>query len=470
MGVAPLLFVVPRGPGAGTIERSRLEDAGLVAERFEWADTASGALTQRLSTQHFSHLAFVGFDDERLQALDRATANWRTPVTVLLAGGPLAAPVAARLTRDERFVVVNVPGAEVRAGSDELAPFIRALLRDWEHAPSTRREPCLLTIAVPAFNAGTLLTRSVESVLAARLAGVEVLVVDDGSTDTTPALADELAARNPSVRVIHQANRGHGGAINAALANAQGLFFRVLDADDRLDPVSLDALVSTLDTEVADVVLTDYMEDRPEFLVPRRIAILDRLPPNGLSSLEQLTHPVRGVTSWAVLLATSTFRTEQLRRAGVRLTENSPYVDLEFVVLGLEHVETLRYRPLNLYRYTLGAESQSVSEASYLRNLDKHEAVLLRLCRTVAERPQWGEGKRRYVVERVIEPIARRHLELVELTADATRGLSAFRRRMSNYPFVRLPPVAPRWKRRTKALVKRVLPPWALAVLRRLRG
>src|SRR5690606_3040252 len=96
----------------------------------------------------------------------------------------------------------------------------------------------LLTVLVPAFNAEGYRHRALEGVVGT--AGVEVVIVDDGSTDTTGLLADHWAARHPeAVRVIHQPNRGHGGAINAGLAAARGAFLKVLDADDWLDAASL---------------------------------------------------------------------------------------------------------------------------------------------------------------------------------------------------------------------------------------
>ena len=64
---------------------------------------------------------------------------------------------------------------------------------------------------------------------------VEILVVDDGSKDDTSKIADRLEEKYPGlVKAIHQPNKGHGGAVNTGLAHASGLYFKVVDSDDKI--------------------------------------------------------------------------------------------------------------------------------------------------------------------------------------------------------------------------------------------
>ena len=94
-----------------------------------------------------------------------------------------------------------------------------------------------LTFVVPAYNMETYLERCVESLLSATdNSDIEVLIVDDGSSDGTPELADMYERRWPgNVRAIHQVNKGHGGAVNTGIANATGMYVKVVDADDWVD-------------------------------------------------------------------------------------------------------------------------------------------------------------------------------------------------------------------------------------------
>ena len=90
------------------------------------------------------------------------------------------------------------------------------------------QSPKTLTFVVPAYNMETYLERCVESLLSATdNSDIEVLIVDDGSSDGTPELADMYERRWPgNVRAIHQVNKGHGGAVNTGIANATGSMSR----------------------------------------------------------------------------------------------------------------------------------------------------------------------------------------------------------------------------------------------------
>jgi hypothetical protein len=339
--------------------------------------------------------------------------------------------------------------------------------------PPWKRRPLpapLLTVAVPSWNAEKTLARCVRSLTRADTTGrLEVLVVNDGSTDGTGALADALAAELPGiVRVVHQENRGHGGAINAGLAAARGRYFRVVDADDWVDSLALAQLVATLRTETVDVVLTSYAEDRPDAPLPRPVNILGRLPAGAVCRFDTIVDPHLGLTSWGPLLSTSTFRTEFLRRAKLSLTEHSAYVDLEYCTLGLEFVETMRHLPLEIYRYSLGAEGQSVSPASYRRRYKEHEAVILRLCRFARHNQHLSPAKRRYVLERVIAPVIDAHLVILREQLEDAKAEKAFVARLAEFDLAPRPAPA-RVKTLARETLKAALPEHLVGVLRSAR-
>src|SRR5216684_3959657 len=87
----------------------------------------------------------------------------------------------------------------------------------------------LASVVIPVFNGAACIARTVESALAQRFDGFEVVVVDDGSTDRTPAILTDFGAR---IRVVRQHNRGPAAARNAGCRIATGSVFAFLDADD----------------------------------------------------------------------------------------------------------------------------------------------------------------------------------------------------------------------------------------------
>jgi glycosyltransferase involved in cell wall biosynthesis len=107
-----------------------------------------------------------------------------------------------------------------------------------------------LTFFFPAYNEQENVERTVELALAEigpMVDGsIEVLIVDDGSSDRTPELADALAAGDPRVRVHHQANRGYGGALQAGFANAHGELICFSDGDLQFDLTEMRRLLDRL--------------------------------------------------------------------------------------------------------------------------------------------------------------------------------------------------------------------------------
>lgn len=97
--------------------------------------------------------------------------------------------------------------------------------------------PRLVSTIVPVYNRSDLLREAVDSVLAQDYRPIEIIIVDDGSTDDTPQVADKLQVQYPDiVRVIHQANAGPGAARQAGLDASRGEFIQYLDSDDLLLP------------------------------------------------------------------------------------------------------------------------------------------------------------------------------------------------------------------------------------------
>ena len=124
----------------------------------------------------------------------------------------------------------------------------------------------MLTVVIPSYNAQEYLDRAVSSVRG--FDQVEVLIVNDGSTDATAAIADGLVQSDPDhIRVIHQENAGHGGAVNAGISGARGRYLKILDADDWLDRLALKRALERLELREAqgeplDLLLANYVYEK----------------------------------------------------------------------------------------------------------------------------------------------------------------------------------------------------------------
>ena len=109
----------------------------------------------------------------------------------------------------------------------------------------------VLTVVVPAYNAETDIRDNLESFcIPGILEKIEILVVDDGSTDRTGEIAEKYAKWYPdSFRVIHKENGGHGSGINYGISHASGFYFKVVDADDWVNKEAFAKLVRVLEEQ-----------------------------------------------------------------------------------------------------------------------------------------------------------------------------------------------------------------------------
>ncbi len=112
-----------------------------------------------------------------------------------------------------------------------------------------------LSVIVPVFNTADTLERCVSSILSQQVDGLELILVDDGSTDSSPALCDRLSGADDRVRVIHRANGGLSAARNTGIDAATGTWIAFADSDDEFAP---DTLSANLELATDDVDLVEF--------------------------------------------------------------------------------------------------------------------------------------------------------------------------------------------------------------------
>jgi glycosyltransferase involved in cell wall biosynthesis len=108
-------------------------------------------------------------------------------------------------------------------------------------------EKALVSVIVPAFDAAASIRQTLNSVLAQTYQEIEVIVVDDGSSDATSAIVEEFVARDPRFHLIRQSNAGVGAARNTAIRKARGKYVAPLDADDYWFPGKLEKQVACME-------------------------------------------------------------------------------------------------------------------------------------------------------------------------------------------------------------------------------
>ncbi len=113
-----------------------------------------------------------------------------------------------------------------------------------------------ISVIIPVYNAEEYLDRCINSILDQEFPSFEVILIDDGSTDSSPLICDRYSGTDPRFITVHQKNAGVSAARNAGLNLAQGEYIMFVDSDDALLPYAMDELINNLSDE--DVVLAGY--------------------------------------------------------------------------------------------------------------------------------------------------------------------------------------------------------------------
>lgn len=114
-----------------------------------------------------------------------------------------------------------------------------------------------ISIIVPVYNAEPYLPQCIDSILSQAFSNFELLLIDDGSSDSSSTICDDYAQRDSRVVVFHKTNRGVSSARNIGLENARGEWIYFADADDIVDPHALETL-NRLISEDVDLVMAGY--------------------------------------------------------------------------------------------------------------------------------------------------------------------------------------------------------------------
>ena len=231
----------------------------------------------------------------------------------------------------------------------------------------------LVTFLIPCYNSAEYMHVSIDSLLKATHP-IEIIVVNDGSSDATLEIARRYEAANPDVvRVIDQENSGWGGGVNHGLAQARGIYFKVVDSDDYIAEEALNSALETIgrllaDGRLPDLFVTNYVYDHQIDHERYPIRYRGYFPEGrifrwheaGRSKLDQL-----------LMIHATWYSTELLRACDVRLPEKVCYMDSHLLLHPLPYVRTLYYLDADAYHYQIGREGQSIDIEVMKKRIDQ---------------------------------------------------------------------------------------------------
>lgn len=117
-----------------------------------------------------------------------------------------------------------------------------------------------VSVVVPIYNVAEYLPKCIDSILAQTFTDFEMILVNDGSKDDSPAICEEYAKRDERIRVVHKPNGGLSDARNEGMKYASGKYISFIDSDDFIEPEMLECCVNALHKADADIVIFDYYQ------------------------------------------------------------------------------------------------------------------------------------------------------------------------------------------------------------------
>jgi len=234
----------------------------------------------------------------------------------------------------------------------------------------------LLSIIVPTYNMEQYLCKCLNSLIIPDnilFKKLEVLVINDGSSDSSSKIAHSFENKYSDVfKVIDKNNAHYGSCINVGISIATGKYIKVLDADDYFCTDYLCQFISEIAFIEADLIISDMITIGPKgnILSQEKLSIQEHTK----ISFDGLVQIYKSISHHNI-----TYRTDLLRNQYYHQTENVAYSDIEWVIKPMISINSAYYIPVCLYSYILGREGQSMSKDARKKSLDSIQTVLISL-------------------------------------------------------------------------------------------
>lgn len=257
-----------------------------------------------------------------------------------------------------------------------------------------------ISFAIPCYNSQDYMAHAIESILPGG-EDIEIIIVNDGSKDRTSEIAHEYMEKYPTIiKVVDKENGGHGDAVNSGLMHVTGKYFKVVDSDDWVDEEALLKVLDTIkgfvkDESEVDMVIANYVYEKVGMTHKKVIRYDNVLPENQIFKWEDIGH---FRLDQYILMHSVIYRTEMLKLCQLELPKHTFYVDNIYVYYPLPHVRTLYYMNVDLYRYFIGREDQSVNEKVMINRIDQQLFVTKKMISMYELRLIGSKKLRKYMV------------------------------------------------------------------------
>lgn len=235
-----------------------------------------------------------------------------------------------------------------------------------------------VSIVIPVFNVEKYLSTCISSAINQTLKDIEIICIDDGSTDSSGEILDEFAKKDSRIRVIHKCNEGYGKAVNTGMDAAAGEYFAILESDDFVSPEMYETLYDTAKKYSLDIIKADYasfLEKNGEIVLTEKKIAKDGMYNRVITVKDELSDVVQnaGLYTWSGI-----YNLAFLRKRGIKHNETpgASYQDNGFWFITITSAETVFFLDKSFYRLRRDNPNSSVfSKAKVFCIRDEYDFI-----------------------------------------------------------------------------------------------
>ncbi|AEX54205.1 glycosyltransferase [Rahnella aquatilis] len=227
-----------------------------------------------------------------------------------------------------------------------------------------------LSAIIPLYNAGEMFRNFMDSLVAQTLENLEIIIVNDGSTDGSERVAQEYAEKYPHIRVIHQANGGVSRARNAGLDVAKGQYVTFPDADDILYPDMYQTLIELCEQDDLDAA---QCNGERYFVGSEKVKPI--IPTDRLTSTAVLDGPhwlkmALATNRYLHVVWLGVYRLELIKKHNLYFEPGLHHQDIPWTTEFMFNARRVKYTQKILYRYYIHGQSISNQKRTGMKNVE----------------------------------------------------------------------------------------------------
>jgi len=217
-----------------------------------------------------------------------------------------------------------------------------------------------VSVIIPVYNTEEFLGECLDSVVNQTLRDLEIICIDDGSTDRSGSIIDTYALKDSRIKVIHRKNGGYGSAVNEGIKRAKGLYIGIVDSDDFISPDMYERLYKEAKKSDAEIVKSDFFEvKRRKNGIDYGKKLVKIAPKNGI--ILDKCHVIAnvGLNIWAAI-----YKLSFLRENKIKFNESpgAAFQDNGFWFQTIVHAEKIVFTEGAFYHYRKDNPKSSIHD------------------------------------------------------------------------------------------------------------